>query len=56
MARKQNEVKSIVIPIRLTLKPGRDDQIIELLTNAPKYKRAEIIRELLRIGILKENK
>jgi len=51
MGRPQNKTKSIIISIRLTLKPGRDDRIIELITNAPKGERAKIIRETLEIGL-----
>ena len=53
--RKQDEVKSIIISLRLTLKPGRDDRIIELITNAPEGERTKIIRETLEKG-LKDNK
>jgi hypothetical protein len=51
MGRPQNEVKSIIISIRLTLKPGRDDRIIELIMNAPEGERAKIIRETLAKGL-----
>lgn len=54
VGRKRNETKSIIISLRLTLKPGRDDRIIELITNAPMGKRAEIIRETLANGLKKE--
>jgi hypothetical protein len=49
--RKQDEVPSIIISLRLTLRPDCDDGIIKLITNAPKGKRAEIIRETLRNGL-----
>jgi hypothetical protein len=49
--RKQDEVKSIIISIRLTLRPDCDDRIIDLITNAPRGKRAKIIRETLRNGL-----
>ncbi len=51
IGRPQNKTKSIIIPIRLTLKPGRDDRIINLITNAPEGKRAKIIRETLANGL-----
>jgi len=51
IGRPQNKTKSIIIPIRLTLKPGRDDQIIELIMNAPEGERAKIIRETLEKGL-----
>jgi hypothetical protein len=51
IGRPRDETKSIIISLRLTLKPGRDDRIIELITNAPRGRRAEIIRETLRNGL-----
>ena len=51
IGRPRDEIKSIIISIRLTLRPDCDDRIIELITNAPKGKRAEIIRETLRNGL-----
>ena len=54
IGRPRNETKSIIISIRLTLRPDCDDGIIKLITNAPRGKRAEIIRETLEKG-LKDN-
>ena len=48
-----NEVRSngnIVVTVRITLQPGRDADLIELVTKAPKGALASLIREAMRSG------
>jgi len=42
---------SIVITVRITLKPGRDDDLIDLLLSAPPRGLARTIREAMRVGV-----
>ena len=41
---------TVVVTARITLKPGRDDQLIELVKNAPRGSLATAIREAMRNG------
>ncbi len=50
-ALKAKEDGTIVFLVHMTLKPGQDDELIELVKNAPKRLLAEKIRETMRIGI-----
>lgn len=48
-----NEVRAngnLVITVRITLQPGRDDDLIELVDKAPKGALAGLIREAMRNG------
>ena len=48
-----NEVRAngnLVITVRITLQPGRDDDLIELVAKAPKGALAGLIREAMRNG------
>ena len=48
-----NEVRlngNLVITVRITLQPGRDDDLIELVGKAPKGALAGLIREAMRSG------
>lgn len=42
---------NLVITVRLTLRPGRDDDLIDLVCQAPKGALAGLIRESMRNGI-----
>jgi hypothetical protein len=42
---------TLVVGVRITLKPGRDDELIALVLSAPKL--ASVIREAMRSGIVK---
>ena len=42
---------SIVITVRITLRPGRDDDLIDLLLSAPPRGLARTIREAMRVGV-----
>jgi hypothetical protein len=42
---------TLVLGVRITLKPGRDDELIALVLSAPKL--APVIREAMRSGIVK---
>jgi hypothetical protein len=44
---------SLVLSVRITLYPGRDDDLIELVQNAPKGSLAGVIREAMRNGTQK---
>ena len=40
-----------VVTMRLTLRPGRDDELIDLVHNAPNGSLASLVREAMRTGI-----
>lgn len=42
---------TLVVGVRITLKPGRDDELIILVLSAPKL--APAIREAMRSGVVK---
>ncbi len=42
---------NLVVTIRLTLRPGRDDELIDLVHNAPNGSLASLVREAMRTGI-----
>jgi hypothetical protein len=42
---------NLVVTMRLTLRPGRDDELIELVHNAPDGSLASMVREAMRTGI-----
>ena len=44
---------SLVLSVRITLYPGRDDDLIELVQTAPKGSLAGVIREAMRNGVQK---
>jgi hypothetical protein len=46
----EREKGTLVFTVRITLQPGRDDDLIELLTTAPKGALAGLIREAMRSG------
>lgn len=48
MARRRNAVASIVVPVKITLLPGMDDDLIELFNRLPPRLRATTIRAALR--------
>ena len=41
---------TLVVSVRITLQPGRDDNLIELVDNAPKGALAGLMREAMRSG------
>lgn len=43
---------TLVVGVRITLKPGRDDDLIDLVLNAQKL--APAIREAMRSGVVKD--
>lgn len=51
MAVSQRKSGSYVISLRLTLQPGRDDDLIKLVLNAPKGSLSGLVREAMRNGI-----
>jgi len=40
----------MVVTVRITLQPGRDDDLIELIENTPKGALSAVIREAMRSG------
>lgn len=42
---------NLVVTLRLTLRPGRDDELITLVHTAPKGALAALVREAMRSGI-----
>jgi hypothetical protein len=50
IVRKQDG--TLVVGVRITLKPGRDDDLIDLVLSAQKL--APAIREAMRSGVVKE--
>ena len=51
MAVSRRKNGSYVISLRLTLQPGRDDDLLELVLNAPKGALSSLVREAMRNGI-----
>ena len=43
----EREKGTLVVTVRITLQPGRDDDLIELVNTAPKGALAGVIREAL---------
>jgi len=41
---------NLIVTVRITLQPGRDDELIELVDHAPKGTLAGLIREAMRNG------
>jgi hypothetical protein len=41
---------NLIVTVRITLQPGRDDELIELVERAPKGALAGLIREAMRNG------
>lgn len=41
---------NLIVTVRITLQPGRDDDLIELVDRAPKGALAGLIREAMRNG------
>ena len=41
---------TLVYTVRITLKPGRDDRLIEILQAAPERGMAAVVRETMRTG------
>jgi len=48
---KVNASGNLVVSVRLTLRPGRDDALIDLVQSAPRGKLAALIREAMRSGV-----
>lgn len=42
---------TISVVLHLTLKPGRDDALIDLVVNAPRRSLAPLVREAMRSGV-----
>lgn len=51
MALRVRRNGSLVVTVRLTLRPGRDDDLILLLENAPRGALAGLVREAMRSGV-----
>lgn len=43
---------TLVVTVRITLQPGRDDDLIELVSSAPKRALAGLVREAMRSGTI----
>ena len=43
---------NLVVTVRLTLRPGRDDDLIALIQNAPYRALAGLVRESMRNGVV----
>ncbi len=50
MAVSRRKNGTLVVSVRITLQPGRDDNLIELVDNAPKGALAGVMREAMRSG------
>lgn len=50
MVVSRREKGTLVVTVRITLQPGRDDDLIELVNNAPKGALAGLMREAMRSG------
>ncbi len=51
MAVSQRPNGNLVVTVRLTLRPGRDDDLIRLIENAPHGALAGLVRESMRSGV-----
>jgi hypothetical protein len=54
MSVEKREGGTLVVTVRITLQPGRDDDLIELVNHAPKGALAGLIREAMRNGTTKQ--
>lgn len=54
MSVEKREGGTLVVTVRITLQPGRDDDLIELVNHAPKGALAGLIREAMRNGATKQ--
>ncbi len=52
MAINQRPNGNLVVTMRLTLRPGRDDELIALIQNAPHGALAGLVREAMRNGVV----
>ena len=52
MAINQRPNGNLVVTMRLTLRPGRDDELIALIQNAPHGALAGLVRESMRNGVV----
>lgn len=50
MVVKQRPCGTLVVTVRITFQPGRDDDLIELVESVPKGALASLIRETMRSG------
>jgi hypothetical protein len=51
MTAKQRPNGNLVITVRITFRPGRDDDLIDLVVKAPRGALAGLIRESMRNGV-----
>ena len=51
MTANQRPNGNLVVTVRLTFRPGRDDDLIDLVVKAPRGALAGLIRESMRSGI-----
>lgn len=42
---------NLIVTVRITLKPGRDDDLIALVQMAPRRRLAPMVREAMRSGV-----
>jgi hypothetical protein len=55
MAYNEKSDGSVVVMVHLTLRNGRDDDMIQLVKSAPRGGLASVIRETMRTGIHKND-
>ncbi len=51
MAISQRSNGNLIVAVRITFRPGRDDDLIDLVSKAPKGALAGLIREAMRNGV-----
>ena len=51
MTANQRPNGNLVVTVRLTFRPGRDDDLIDLVVKAPRGALAGLIRESMRSGV-----
>lgn len=54
MANELRANGNLVVTVRITLQPGRDDDLLELVSKAPKGALAGLIREAMRSGSINQ--
>jgi hypothetical protein len=55
MAISQRTNGNLIVTVRITFRPGRDDDLIDLISKAPKGALAGLIREAMRNGVSTHN-
>ncbi len=50
MARPRSEIPALIVPVKLSLRPGEDDDLIAFFERVPARLRAAAVKQALRSG------